>query len=171
MILWKAHLPPKICSFFWKNSKQDSKGTSPPPFKKDGKLSSDAVDKANILHNQFQLVQYPLKLSQLASMAMHDLFGSGTIDPSQIPDGCLSTIPQMESISVPTNGIVNVERFKPHKAAGPDQIKQLVLQKLQDVIASIIQVIFQTSLNTGSKAFVCPILKKETSLSSNYINQ
>ena len=66
--------------------------------------------------------------------------------------------------------------LNPHKAAGPDQIKPLVLQKLRDVIAPILQVIFQRSLNTGrvpkdwSTAFVCPLFKKgDTSLASNYI--
>ena len=65
--------------------------------------------------------------------------------------------------------------LNPHKAAGPDQIKPLVLQKLRDVIAPILQVIFQRSLNTGrvpkdwSTAFVCPLFKKgDTSLASNY---
>ena len=38
-------------------------------------------------------------------MAVQDLSGSGKIDPSQIPSGCLSTTSHMESITVSTNGI------------------------------------------------------------------
>ena len=55
------------------------------------------------------------------------------------------------------------------------KIKPLVLQKLRDVIAPVLQVICQRSLNTGrvpkdwSTAFVCPLFKKgDTSLASNY---
>ena len=109
-------------------------------------------------------------------MAVQDLSDSGTIDPSQIPGECLNTTPHMESITVSTNGIAKLLKdLNPHKAAGPDQIKPLVLQKLRDVIAPILQVIFQRSLNTGrvpkdwSTAFVCPLFKKgDTSLASNY---
>ena len=52
--------------------------------------------------------------------------------------------------SVSLNGIVKLLKdLKPHKAAGPDQIKPLVLQRLRDVIAPILQVIFQRSLDIG----------------------
>ena len=109
-------------------------------------------------------------------MAVQDLSDNGTIDPSQIPGECLNTTPHMETIIVSTNGIAKLLKdLNPHKAAGPDQIKPLVLQKLCDVIAPILQVIFQRSLNTGrvskdlSTAFVCPLFKKgDTSLASNY---
>ena len=109
-------------------------------------------------------------------MAVQDLSDSGTIDPSQIPGECLNTTPHMESSTVSTNGIAKLLKdLNTHKAAGPDQIKPLVLQKLRDVIAPILQVNFQRSLNTGrvpkdwSTAFVCPLFKKgDTSLASNY---
>ena len=108
-------------------------------------------------------------------MAMQDLSDSGTIDPSQIPGECLNTTPHME-ITVSTNGIAKLLKdLNSHKAVGPDQIKLLVLQKLRDVIAPILQVIFQRSLNTGrvpkdwSTAFVYPLFKKgDTSPASNY---
>ena len=100
-------------------------------------------------------------------MAVQDLSDSGTIDPSQITGECLNTTPHMESITVSTNGIAKLLKdLNPHKAAWPDQIKPLVLQKLRDVIAPILQVIFQRSLNKGrvpkdwSTAFVCPLFKK-----------
>ena len=87
----------------------------------------------------------PLKLSQLASMAVQDLSDNGTIiDPSQIPGEYLNTTPHMERITVSTNGIAKILKdLNPHKAAGPDQIKPLVFQKLCDVIAPILQVIFK----------------------------
>ena len=82
----------------------------------------------------------------------------------------------MESISVSLDGIVKLLKdLNPHKAAGPDQIKPLVLQRLRDDIAPILQVIFQRSLDTGrvlkdlSIAFVCPLFKMgDTILPSNY---
>ena len=144
-----------------------------------GKLYSDTVDKANVLNQQFQSMFTPkstLKLSQIASMAVQDLSDNGTIDPSQIPGECLSTTPHMESITVSTNGIAKLLKdLNPNKAAGLDQMKPLVLQRICDVIAPILQVIFQRSVNTGrvpkdwSTAFVYPLFKKgDTSLASKY---
>ena len=169
-------MPPKNCSLL-KNSKQDSKGIA--QLKKDGKLYSDTVDKTNILNNQFQSVftpTSPLKLSQLAYMTVQDLSDRGAIYPSKVQCQILNSTPKMESISVSLNGIVKLLKdLNPHKAAGPDQIKPLVLQRLRDVIAPILQVIFQRSLDTGrgqkdwSTAFVCPLFKKgDASLASNY---
>ncbi|MCG8048091.1 MAG: hypothetical protein JAY66_20795 [Candidatus Thiodiazotropha taylori] len=160
-----------------KNSKKDSKGTA--PLQKDGKFYTETVDKANILNDQFQSVftpKSPLKLSQLSNMAVQNYVDSGKIDPSQVPTECLSPTPQMSNISVSLNGILKLLKdLNPHKAAGPDQLKPLVLQKLRDVIAPVLQVIFQKSLDTGkvpkdwTSAFVCPLFKKgDTSLASNY---
>ena len=134
---------------------------------------------ANILNSQFQSVftpKSPLKLSQLAYMSVQDLSDRGVIDPSQVQGESLSSTPHMESISISVNGIAKLLKdLNPHKAAGPDQIKPLVLQRLRDTIASVLQVIFQRSLDTGrvpkdwSTAFVCPLFKKgDTSLASNY---
>ena len=128
------------------------------------------MDKANILNDQFQSVftsKSPWKL---------DLVDSGANDPLQVPGECLSTTPHMESITVSVNGTVKLLKdLNPHKAAGPDQLKPLVLQRLRGVIAPVLQVIFQRSLDTGkvpkdwSTAFVCPLFKKrDTSLASNY---
>ena len=138
----KSTLDSKKLISLLKNSKQDFKG----PLKKDGKLHSDTVAKANVLNQQFQSVftpKCPLKLSQLASTAVQDLSDNGTIDQSQIPGECHNTTPHMESIIVSTNGIAKLLKdLNPHKAAGPNQIEPLVLQKLRDVIAPILQVNF-----------------------------
>ena len=56
----------------------------------------------------------------------------------------------MESISISVNGIAKLLKdLNPHKAVGPIQIKPLVLQRLRDTIAPVLQVIFQRSLDTG----------------------
>ena len=115
----------------------------------------------------------PLKLSQLASMAVQDLVDSGVIDPLQMPGECLSTTPQMENITVSVNGIIKLLKgFNPNKAAGPDQLKQLVLQKPRDVIAPVFQVIFSKvpGHREGTKGLcVSPLFKKgDTNLASKY---
>ena len=72
-------------------------------------------------------------------MAVQDLSDSSTIYPSQMPCECPSATPYMKRISVSTNGIAKLLKdINPHKA-GPDQIEPLVLQRLQDVIAPILQ--------------------------------
>ena len=109
-------------------------------------------------------------------MTVQDLSDRGAIEPSQVQGEILSSTPKMESIFVSLNGIVKLLKdLNPHKAAEPDQIKPLVLQGLRDVIAPILQVIFERYLDTGrvpkywSTAFVCPLFKKgDTSLASNY---
>ena len=59
-------------------------------------------------------------------------------------------------------------RLKPGKAAGPDQLKPLLLKELRDEIAPITKIIFEKSLQTGKlpsdwvTANVMPVLKKET---------
>ena len=42
-----------------------------------------------------------------------------------------------------------LKKLNPHKAAGPDQIKPIVLQTLHKELAPILQVIFQRSVNQG----------------------
>ena len=39
--------------------------------------------------------------------------------------------------------------LNPHKAAGPDELKPLVLRELREVIAPMLVVIFQRSIETG----------------------
>ena len=83
-------------------------------------------------------------------MSVQDLSDNGTIDPSQVPGECLSTTPYMESNTVSTNGTGKLLKdLYTHKAARPDQIKPLVLQRLRDVIAPFLHVSFQRSLSTG----------------------
>ena len=109
-------------------------------------------------------------------MIVQDLSDRGAIDPPQVQGEILSSTPKVESISVSLNGIVKLLKDpNPSKAPGPDQLKPLVLQRLHDVIASILQAIFQQSLDTRrvpkdwSTDFVCPLFKKgDTSLDPNY---
>ena len=100
----------------------------------------------------------------------------GVLHPSHIPSETLGSVPLMSNITVSLNGILKLLKdFNSHKAAGPDQLKPLALQRLRDVIALVLQVIYQMSLDTGrvpkdwNTAYVCPLFKKgDTSLASNY---
>ena len=82
----------------------------------------------------------------------------------------------MPSINISVNGILKqLKDLNPHKAAGPDNIKPLVLRQLREEIAPVIQVLFQKSIDTGrvpkdwNGANVCPLFKKgEKSEASNY---
>ena len=155
----------------------DPKGSA--PLKQNGQLYTNTTDKANILNQQFQSVftpKTPLKLSQLTRMEVQDFVDDGILNPSHIPSKTLSSVPQMPNISVSLNGVLKLLKdLNPHKTAGPDQLKPIVLQRLQDVIAPVLQVIYQKSLDTGrvsndwNTAYVCPLFKKgDTSLASNY---
>ena len=75
--------------------------------------------------------------------------------------------PKMPDIQVSSNVIEKLLKgLNPHKAAGPDQLKPIVLQTLHKELAPILKLIFQKSLDTGrltsiwKKANVSPIFKK-----------
>ena len=74
-------------------------------------------------------------------MAVQDFVDDGVLHLSQIPSETLSSVPQMQNINVSLNGILKLLKdLNPQKAAGPDQLKLLVLQRLRDVIAPVQQV-------------------------------
>ena len=83
----------------------------------------------------------------------------------------------MPEINMNLNGIIKLlSNLRPDKAAGPDEIKPIVLRELRIEIAPVIQLIFEKSLATGklpsdwTKANVTPIFKKgEKSDPSNYM--
>ena len=73
----------------------------------------------------------------------------------------------MPEININLNGILKLlSNLQPHKAAGPDEIRPIVLRELRTEIAPIIQLIFEKSLFTGklpsdwTRANVSPIFKK-----------
>ena len=82
----------------------------------------------------------------------------------------------MPDISIAAEGIDKLlVCLNPHKAAGPDKFKPIVLQTLHKELAPILQLIFQRSLDTGKlpdiwkEANVSPIFKKREKCDpSNY---
>ena len=86
---------------------------------------------------------------------------------SNLPDKSPSPHPTITEISVTCQGIENLlNSLQTHKATGPDAISAKILRATSDIIAFILQIIFQTSLNTArvpaywTTAFVMPIFKK-----------
>ena len=127
----------------------------------EGLLHSNPRDKAQILNKQFQSVFTPESALPLSALAQ-------SILPSPHPD-----IPE---IQVNELGILKLlQKLKPHKAGGPDNIKPIILKQLAIEIAPILTFIFNTSLETGEvpsdwrNANVVPIYKKGSRYTaSNY---
>ena len=145
-----------------KNCKKDSIGVASLRNCKTGELLTEAKDKAEVLNDQFQSVFSrctPLALGQLCAQAARLL-------PQAMTPG-LQRYPAMPDFTISTNGIKKMlATLKPHKAAGPDCIRPLILKELRDTIAPILQVIFTRSFKTGKlpsdwkKANVVPVFKK-----------
>ena len=136
-----------------KNTKQDNQGISPLKDQLTGLLTSDNLGKANILNRQFQSVfskVNPLSLSQLSEKILGK-----------------PKYPIMKDIVIDPNGVLKLLlNLKVDKAAGPDNIKPIVLKELAHEILDVVSLIFQKSLNTGQipsewkKANVAPLYKK-----------
>ena len=158
-----------------KNARQDAQGISPLKDPSTSETSSINKEKANILNRQFQSVfsqLSPLKLGQICIDKLQQYFNQN------IPDQFKCNYLQMPEININLNGILKLlSNLQPHKAAGPDKIRPIVLRELRTEIAptGIIQLIFEKSLATGklpsnwTRANVSPIFKKgEKSDPSNY---
>ena len=81
----------------------------------------------------------------------------------------------MPDIQISTKGTESLlKKLNPHKGAGPDQIKPIVLQALHKGLAPILQVFFQRSINQGKlpniwkDANVSPVFKKGDKSESSY---
>ena len=151
---------------FWayiKHCKTDSIGI--PPIKDThGTLHTDPVGKAEVLNKQFQSA-------------------FSTTTPLSLKQACQNISPQagerhpiMQDIQISKHGIEKLlGNLKPHKAAGPDQIKPIILKELAPSVASMLHIIFQKSLHTGKvpdewkTADIAPVYKKgNRQVASNY---
>ena len=137
---------PKKLFQYIKSIRTDKSGI--PALKKDGILTSDTIEKANILNEQFQSV-----------------FTSEPKDT--IPDKGPSQHPNIPTLTISTPGIMKLlNDINPHKATGPDNINGHILKELKEQIAPILQLIFTKSFETGQTpldwkhANVAPAFKK-----------
>ena len=109
-------------------------------------------------------------------MKLHDAADSGKIPSELLPPEMQKSTPVMEDFSIPVAGILKLlKNLKPGKAAGPDRLKPILSKELCEEIASIIQVIFERSIQRGKlpaewcRAQVSPIFKKgDNTSAANY---
>ena len=124
-----------------KNARQDTQGVSPLKDPYTNTTSSLDMEKANILDRQFQSVfsqLSPLKLGQICIDKLQLYFNQ------HLPDKFKWNNPQMPHICITLNGITQLLlNLRPDKAAGPDEIRPIVLKELRSEIAPIIQLIFE----------------------------
>jgi len=117
---------------FWKYIKaqrQDFIGV--PPLKHQGKLFSDAKDKAFILLQEFKSVFVSEVLNYVPWMG-----------PSH---------PPISDLTVHPDGVRKLlNAVKPHKASGPDGIPNRVLKELAGELAPLLAALFNQSLQHGS---------------------
>ncbi|MES9994057.1 MAG: reverse transcriptase family protein, partial [Candidatus Thiodiazotropha sp.] len=154
--------PKKLFSLI-KNARQDSQGISTLFDKNQKEMVTENKSKATILNLQFQSVfsqLSPLRLGQLCIEKVQDFLDN-------IPENFKSKYPVMPEIIIDANGILKLlSNLKTDKAAGPDDIKPVVLKELRNEITPVIKAIFEQSLETGqlpkdwTTARVSPLFKK-----------
>lgn len=155
-------IPKKLYSLI-KNARQDSRGISTLFDKQQGTLVTENKAKATLLNLQFQSVfsqLSPLRLGQLCTHKIQEIF-------ENVPESLKCKYPSMPDISINENGILKLlSNLKIDKAAGPDDIKPLVLKELRNEITPVIKAIFEKSLETSqlpkdwTTARVSPLFKK-----------
>ena len=136
--------PPKVKTkklySLLKHSKQDSDGIA--SLKKKGQTLFPETNKANSLNVQFQSVlspKTPVSPKFLAQKALHDLHDSGIDLPFQS-----SPYFKMPDINISDEGTDKLLLgLNPHKAAGLDKLKPIILQTLHQELSPILQLIFQ----------------------------
>ncbi len=133
---------------FWsyiKSQRKDHTGVA--SLRENGKTTDNPEEKANILNKQFQSVFQ----KETTTMPLNNNSPHHTI-----PD-----------IDITENGVRKMlERLKPHKAMGPDEIGPRILKELAPTIAPMLTSIYRKSYATGEvpddwrKANVVAIYKK-----------
>ena len=144
----------KLYSFI-KGKKSDGGGVN--PLRENNILRSTPREKAEILNRQFCSVFTEEDLSNVPSM--------GPPLDQEAPNIIVS-VPGVENL---------LKNLNPHKATGPDQISSRFLNSMSNVLAPVLTIIFQESLDKGQipedwkKAYVAPIFKKgDKATASNY---
>ena len=101
-----------------------------------------------------------MHLGHLCIDKIQDLF-------EEIPENIKYKYPVMPEITISSKGILKLlSNLKTDKAAGPDDIKPLVLKELGNVITPVVKAIFEKSLATyqlpkdWTQARVTPLFKK-----------
>ena len=133
---------------------QRSSNAGVAPLKKDGRLTSDPKEQAEVLNLQFQSVfgngKRYTEEEFMQKTGMHDC-----------------DFPTMEDIEISERGVTTLlQNLNPHKACGSDGIWPHVLKELAREIAPALTALFKSSLSSGSvpadwrDAHITPIYKK-----------
>ena len=138
-----------------KSQRKDHCGIAPLVF--NGTTHCDSSIKAKILNEYFTSVFTPPSPTTFAPM-----------EGQHIPD--------IEPIYIDTNGVTELlQKLKPHKATGPDEIPAYLLKETSNEMAPILTFIFQASLLQSSvpsdwkKANIVPLFKKgDRTVPNNY---
>jgi len=149
-----------------KNARQDNQGIAPLYDKSSGTLKYSNTEKANILNQQFQSVFTSLNPLSLGQSCLHKI--RDKLCDADLPFHLRSKYPSMPEISISLNGILKLlSNLKTDKAAGPDNIKPVVLKELRCQIAPILQILLQKSIDSGTlpsdwtKGNVAPSIKTD----------
>lgn len=138
---------PKNLFTYIKSMRNDKSGIA--ALRKDGILTENVKEKANILNEQFRKA-FSVETSE-----------------KKIPDKGTSHFPHMQNINITVAGVTKLlHQINPHKATGPDQICGKVLKELKEHLSPVITQIFTKTIETGKiptdwkHANVCPVFKK-----------
>ena len=146
---------PKRFWSFIKARRTDHCGVA--PLNHNGSVYSDSVAKSNILNRYFN------------SVYTKELFHN-------MPTYAESNYPDMPEIEITLNGVVSLlQKLKPFKACGPDQIPNRILKEVAREIAPALLLLYQSSFRQAKlpdewkHAYVTPIFKEgDRSTASNY---
>ena len=146
---------PKRFWSFVKARRTDHCGVA--PLNEDGSVYSDGVAKGNILNKYFNSVYTEELFHNMPTMVENDY-------------------PDMPEIEITLQGVVGLlQKLKPFKACGPDQIPNRILKAVAEEIAPTLLLLYQSSFrqsklpNEWKHAYVTPIFKEgDRSTASNY---
>ena len=112
-----------------KSARQDTQGVSPLKDPSTNTTSSLNKEKANILNRQFQSVSSQLSLLKLGQICIDKL---QLYFDQHLPDKFICNYPQMPDFGIKLNDITKLlSNLQPDKAAGPDEIRPIVLKELR----------------------------------------
>ena len=94
------------------------------------------------------------------------MVADGLLNPDSVPAGFISATLPMDEFCISVEGITNLLKLKPGKTADHDKLKPFLLKELAKVIAPMLQILFERSLQTGKlpadwcHALITPIFIK-----------
>jgi hypothetical protein len=136
------------------HKKSDKSGVA--PLRKNGRLETDPTNKPIFLNEQFQFV-----FSPSTNIDREEFYNQNYMADSQ------EDYPDSGDINITNTGMQKLlKNLNPHKAAGPDNIRLMVLKELASEISPILSIIYNVSIKAGEipddwrSAVITPAFKK-----------